>query len=79
MSFLTAEWRKLILINYEIDPEIIAPYVPKGTELDFYKNTCYVSLVGFLFQKTKYTIKHASSEGLYPIFLVFTFTLIING
>jgi len=53
MSFLTAEWRKLILINYEIEPEILTPYVPNGTELDFYNNTCYVSLVGFLFQKTK--------------------------
>jgi len=53
MSFLTAEWRKLILINYEIDPEVLVPYIPKGTELDFYNNTCYISLVGFLFQKTK--------------------------
>ncbi|NQY29088.1 MAG: DUF2071 domain-containing protein [Flavobacteriaceae bacterium] len=53
MSFLTAEWRKLILINYNIDPEILAPYVPNGTELDFYNNTCYVSIVGFLFQETK--------------------------
>ena len=53
MSFLTAEWRKLIIINYNIDPEILAPYVPNGTELDFYNNTCYVSIVGFLFQETK--------------------------
>ncbi|PHS09216.1 MAG: hypothetical protein COA88_05335 [Kordia sp.] len=53
MSFLTAEWRKLILINYNINPEILAPYVPNGTELDFYNNTCYVSIVGFLFQETK--------------------------
>lgn len=53
MSFLTAEWKKLILVNYKIDPNILAPYVPKGTELDFYNGTCYVSLVGFLFQNTK--------------------------
>jgi len=53
MSFLTAEWRKLILINYKIDPEILMPYVPKGTELDFYKGNSYVSLVGFLFHNTK--------------------------
>ena len=36
MSFLTAEWKKLILINYKIDFNILVPYVPKGTELDFY-------------------------------------------
>jgi len=53
MSFLTAEWRKLILINYKIDPKILMPYVPKGTELDLYKGNCYVSLVGFLFHNTK--------------------------
>lgn len=53
MSFLKAEWRKLIMINYEIDPEILKPYVPKGTELDFFEGKCYVSLVGFMFQNTK--------------------------
>jgi len=53
MSFLTAEWRKLILINYKIDPEILMPYVPKGTELDFFNGNCYISLVGFLFRNTK--------------------------
>lgn len=53
MSFLKAEWRKLIMINYEIDPEILKSYVPKGTELDFYNNRCYVSLIGFMFVNTK--------------------------
>ena len=52
-KFLTAEWRKLILANYSIDPEILAPFVPKGTELDFFRGTCYVSLVGFMFLNTK--------------------------
>ncbi|MFS4429436.1 YqjF family protein [Chryseobacterium sp. S90] len=53
MNFLKAEWRKLAIINYEIDPEILLPYLPKGTELDFYKGRCYVSLVGFMFLNTK--------------------------
>ena len=52
-KFLTAEWRKLIIANYPIDPEILKPYLPKGTELDFFQNTCYVSLVGFMFVNTK--------------------------
>ncbi len=51
--FLSAEWRKLILANYPIDPELLLPYLPKGTELDFFEDTCYVSLVGFLFLHTK--------------------------
>ena len=53
MKFLTAEWRKLAIINYEIDPKILKPYLPKGTELDFYKEKCLVSLVGFMFINTK--------------------------
>ncbi|WP_374462421.1 YqjF family protein [Chryseobacterium sp.] len=53
MNFLKAEWRKLAIINYEISPEILLPYLPKGTELDFYKGKCYVSLVGFMFLNTK--------------------------
>lgn len=53
MSFLSAEWRKLILANYEIDPSILEPYVPAHTEIDFYEGRTYVSLVGFLFQNTK--------------------------
>lgn len=39
--------------NYKVDPAILKPYLPAGTELDFYNNSCYVSLVGFLFQQTK--------------------------
>ena len=53
MSFLKAEWRKLALANYAIDPEILKKHVPHGTELDLWNNTCYVSLVGFMFKNTK--------------------------
>ncbi len=52
MTFLTAKWQQLILVNYAINPDILKPFIPKGTELDFYKNTCYISLVGFLFKDT---------------------------
>lgn len=48
--FLTAEWRWLAMLNYEIDPHILAPYVPAGTELDFWNGKTYISLVGFLFR-----------------------------
>jgi uncharacterized protein len=51
--FLTAEWRHLAMLNYEIDPAILAPFVPAGTELDFWNGKTFVSLVGFLFQKTR--------------------------
>lgn len=53
MKFLTAEWRKLAIINYEINPEVLKPYLPKGTQFDFHKGKCLVSLVGFMFMNTK--------------------------
>jgi uncharacterized protein len=51
--FLTAEWRHLAMLNYEIDPKILAPFVPAGTELDFWNGQTFVSMVGFLFRKTR--------------------------
>ncbi len=46
---MTAEWRYLAMINYEIDPAILLPYVPPGTEIDHWRGTTFVSIVGFLF------------------------------
>lgn len=51
--FLTAEWRRLLMINYEIDPAVLQRRVPRGTELDTYEGRTYVSLVGFRFLKTR--------------------------
>lgn len=53
MKFIAAEWRKLIMANYEIDPSILKKYLPAGTELDTWENKHYVSLVGFMFINTK--------------------------
>ena len=36
-TFLTAEWRDLAMLNYAIDPGVLAPLVPAGTELDFFE------------------------------------------
>src|SRR5690606_13167454 len=53
MSFLKAEWRKLAIANYVINPAVLAKYIPPGTELDLWNGNCYVSLVGFMFKNTK--------------------------
>ena len=52
-KFLTAEWNNLIMANYVIDPKILEPYLPPKTELDFFNGVCYVSVIGFMFEKTK--------------------------
>ena len=52
-TFLTAEWRKLIMAQYEVAPKKLAPYLPLGLELDLYQGECYVSLVAFLFDRVR--------------------------
>ena len=51
--FLQAEWRKLVMANYVVDKELLKTYLPYKTEVDLWKGTCYVSLVGFMFLNTK--------------------------
>lgn len=51
--FLTAEWRDLAMLNYAIDPAILRPFVPDGTELDDWRGRTFVSMVGFLFLDTR--------------------------
>ena len=51
--FLTAEWRKLAMANYIVDPDILQKYIPCKTELDFWNGKCYLSLIGFMFLNTK--------------------------
>jgi uncharacterized protein YqjF (DUF2071 family) len=51
--FLTAEWRQLAMLNYEVEPTLLAPFVPAGTELDTWHGKTFVSLVGFQFLDTR--------------------------
>ena len=51
--FLTAEWRYLAMLNYEIDPAILTPLIPTDTELDAWEGKTFVSVVGFLFLNTR--------------------------
>ena len=51
--FLSAEWRDLVMLNYEVEPGILRQYVPRGVELDAFEGRTFVSLVGFQFLHTK--------------------------
>jgi len=52
-AFLTAEWRHLAMVSYAVDPAVVRPLVPAGTELDDWQGRTFVSLVGFLFLDTR--------------------------
>lgn len=49
--FLTGRLSHLILLSYEIDPALLAPRLPARTELDFYGNRTFVTLVGLRFSQ----------------------------
>src|SRR5689334_2274538 len=51
--FLRAEWRDLVMLNYESPAGLLDPLVPAGVELDRWRGTLYVSVVGFLFRDTR--------------------------
>lgn len=52
-QFLSAEWRSLLFANYAVPPDLLQPFVPAGTSLDAHEGVTYVSLVAFLFDKTR--------------------------
>src|SRR3989475_5063634 len=47
--FLTAEWRHLVMLSYEVALEVLAPLVPAGLALDLWHGRALVSVVGFRF------------------------------
>ena len=51
--FLTANWRYLVMLNYVVDPAILAPLVPPDIELDFENGETFVSVVGLMFFDTR--------------------------
>src|SRR2546423_15642943 len=51
-KFLTADWRYLAMLNFEVDRSVLVPYLPRGTELAALNGRHYLSLVAFLFLDT---------------------------
>jgi uncharacterized protein len=51
--FLSAAWHDLALLNYDVDPAVLAPRVPAGTVLDLWEGRALVSVVAFRFRDTR--------------------------
>lgn len=41
------------MLNFEVDPALLKPKIPAGTELDLWRGKALVSLVGFMFLNTR--------------------------
>jgi uncharacterized protein YqjF (DUF2071 family) len=52
-EFLKAQWKNLVMLNYEVDAAILKPYIPAGTALDLWEGKALVSMVGFMFLDTQ--------------------------
>ncbi|HLB09180.1 MAG TPA: DUF2071 domain-containing protein [Gemmatimonadaceae bacterium] len=52
-AFLTAEWRYLVMLNYDVDAAILHALVPRYTELDLWNGRAIASVVGFRFLRTR--------------------------
>jgi uncharacterized protein YqjF (DUF2071 family) len=52
-AFLTAEWRFLAMLTFPVDPSLLQPFVPRGTEIDTHDGRSLISLVGFRFLRTR--------------------------
>ncbi len=51
--FLTGAWKNLVMLNYAAEPAALQKHLPKGTEIDIWNGTCYISIVGFMFLNTR--------------------------
>lgn len=52
-QFLKAQWKNLVMLNYQVDATILKPYIPAGTVLDLWEGKALVSMVGFMFLDTQ--------------------------
>jgi uncharacterized protein len=52
-GFTHARWQYLLFFNYAVDPDLLIPLVPTGTELDIRDGSAWMSLVGLTFKETR--------------------------
>jgi uncharacterized protein len=50
---LRAEWNNILMANYAVPKELLLPYVPFKTELDFFDGETYLTLAAFKFLNTQ--------------------------
>ena len=52
-EFLMAEWNHLLLANYSVESSTLEKFVPNKTMMDSFDGKTFISLVAFMFNKTK--------------------------
>jgi uncharacterized protein YqjF (DUF2071 family) len=79
-AFLRAEWRDLLLVTFQVDPDVLRPLLPPGVELEPFAGNFYLSLVGFQFLKTRILGLPAPFHSAFPEVNLRTYvTARVNG
>jgi uncharacterized protein YqjF (DUF2071 family) len=50
---LSTNWENLVVLNFDVDPSLLKPYLPRGTEVDTFAGNAKLSLVGFEFRRSR--------------------------
>ncbi len=51
--FLRARWVSVLIASWPVDPRLLMPHLPLGTELDIRDGRAFVSVVAFLFRNLR--------------------------
>jgi uncharacterized protein YqjF (DUF2071 family) len=65
-KLVTATWRDLAVLTYEVDPGALQQRLPRGLSLDLWQGKCLVSLVGLRFLNSKVLGVPLPFFGSYP-------------
>ena len=50
---LIQEWRNLTFLHWEVNPNLLTPYIPKGLEIDLFEGKAYVGTIPFLMKNVR--------------------------
>mgnify|MGYP001193431414 CR=1 FL=1 len=50
---LVQEWRNLTFMHWQVEPEKLLPYIPKGLELDLFQGKAYVGTIPFVMKNVR--------------------------
>ena len=53
ICFLSAQWKRLLLLTYDVNPQLLSDHLPPGLTLDTIDGRAFVSLVAFDFLDTR--------------------------
>ena len=53
ICFLSAQWKRLLLLTYDVNPQLLMDHLPPGLTLDTIDGRAFVSLVAFDFLDTR--------------------------